>query len=190
MVRMLLGMGPGQATFPELADPHPQVRGAAQFARSLWADDYAPFMEAERAEARESYMSLPQSRYRRRLKGAAAEIYDEKAASRLGRNAAVLARGLNTQAWTFTIIARSISYFCQRVPQRVLQDELDDRRIASQGTCNKILKQMVAVQPPVDFIAQGHVFVMGADQTYCWRGAKKRGAQHRGAGVQGFPFPL
>ena len=181
MVRMLLGMGPGQATF----DPHPEVRGAAKFARLLWADDYAPFMEAELAEARESYMSLPQSRYRRRLKGEAAEIYDEKGASRLCRNAAVLARGFNTQAWTFTVIARSISYFCQKVPQRVLQDGLDDRRIASQGTCNKILKQMVDVQPPVDFIVQGHVFVMGADQTYCWRGAKKRGAQHRGAGVQG-----
>ena len=48
---------------------------------------------------------------------------------------------------------------------------------------------MVAVQPPVDFIVQDHVFVLGADQTYCWQGARKRGAQHRGAAVHDSLFP-
>ena len=91
--------------------PTEKSEGAVQFARLLWADEYAPFMDAERAEAREAYMSLPQSRYHRILKGVTAETYDEKAASRFGRNTAVLARGFQHEGVDFQH-HRSLDIIC------------------------------------------------------------------------------
>ena len=70
---------------------------------------------------------LPQSSYRQRLTAEAAAAYDAKALKRARSAVGMLARVANTRAWTFSVVARSLSWFNQRVPHRVWADACEDR---------------------------------------------------------------
>ena len=164
--------------------PEQRARGIRSFAEALWSSDYVPYLRLEELGCVEVYNALPQSTYRRRLKGEAAEKYDAKALSRVTSAHHQLVRSVNQEAWSFKTVARSLSYLNQRVPKRVWLDNMRDRRLAHWKGCTQVLREMVRVQPAVVWTAHPNVFVMAADATFSWRGCKKRGGGHRGAGAR------
>ena len=152
------------------------------FAKDLWKSDYKPFFAAENAEARLIVDELPQSSYRRRLKGEKAAAYDQKTAGRVRQSQATLARQANTRSWSFSLVARSLSWFNQRVPHRVWNDALAERSVASRPSCLVLLEEMRRTEPVPEWTESPHVFVNGSDQTYCWQGIK--GGKLGGRGKQ------
>ncbi len=66
-----------------------------QYAPLLWATCYVPFFEAETAAASQHATDMPQTTYRKKLKGEAAKKYDKKQARNVGRSLGVLQRVAN-----------------------------------------------------------------------------------------------
>ena len=166
-----------QADFSDVGKP----RKLLDFAPSLWSSDYRPFLQAEDLAAQAALDMLPQSSYRQRLTAEAAAAYDAKALKRARSAVGMLARVANTRAWTFSVVARSLSWFNQRVPHRVWADACEDRYVASRPRCLELLHEMRRVEPQPAWIASPNVFVFAADQTYCWQGCQKRGRARQGA---------
>jgi hypothetical protein len=160
-----------------------QQRTFLSYARDLWRWDYSSLLDEEDVGSRALVGSLPVSTYRQRLnnKPEAAARYDARAVKRARGAMAQLGRVSNNRNWTFSIVARSLSYFNQRVPVRVWRDEQEDRRIASRSHCILLLKEMHRLEPRPQWLPHEHVFVLAADQTYCWQGCKKRGGRRHGA---------
>jgi len=149
------------------------------FARLLWgsADDYRAHLRAEDEAAGGALHALehmPQSSYRRRLKGESAVQYDERAAKRARGAMAQLSRVNNMRCWTFSIVARSLAYFNQRVPHRVWREESADRRLCARTSCSYLLSEMLKVKPQPKWTESPDVAVICADQTYKWQGCRKR----------------
>ena len=125
--------------------------------------------------------ALPQSSYRRRLPPERAAEYDAKALKRARSSVGTMKRIANTRAWCFSVVARSLSWFNQRVPHRVWADACEDHYVASRPRCLALLHEMRRVEPKPEWTASPDVFVFAADQTYCWQGCKKRGRARQGA---------
>ena len=157
-------------------------RGIVSFAVDLWSSCYEKFFAAELAEVEAFAGQLPQSSYRARLKGAKAAAYDKKLANRVRQTSASHRRQTNQQIWTHSLVARSLSWYNQRVPHRIWRDVLEERVIASRPSCLLVLEEMRRVEPQPAWIASPHLFVVGADQTYMWQGCKKRGRGKQKAG--------
>jgi hypothetical protein len=105
-------------------------------ARMLWSSDYTSLLEAEKLEApilweaTAAIYGLQQSSYRRRMTNERLiERYDAKADKQVRDNVAILRRRQNQNVIPFSVLARSISYFNQRVPQRVWADQSRSLRI-------------------------------------------------------------
>jgi len=165
-------------------------RGIVSFAVDLWSSCYEKFFAAELAEVEAFAGQLPQSSYRARLKGAKAAAYDKKLANRVRQTSASHRRQTNQQIWTHSLVARSLSWYNQRVPHRIWRDVLEERVIASRPSCLLVLEEMRRVEPQPAWIASPHLFVVGADQTYMWQGCKKRGRGKQKAGEPPSPPPL
>jgi hypothetical protein len=95
-------------------------------ARKLWADDYTTHLEFELKERPELTMSVVElycaqmSTYRARLSDSRLiERYDLKTKISVRDTVAVLRRRRNQFDIPFSVDARSLSYFNQRVPRRV-----------------------------------------------------------------------
>ena len=154
----------------------------------LWSSDYRPFLRLELEQGsveREALLSLyPQSSYRQQSYRRNPELtagYDRREELRARDLVATARRARNMRDWTFSQLARSGSYFNQRVPHRVWTEESAKRRLASRPTCVRLLRAMVECEPAEDFTLNDYVAVFGADQTYKWQGCSKgKGKRHRG----------
>jgi len=146
------------------------------FAVDLWSDCYAKLFAEEDAAAAEALGPMPQTNYRRGLKGAKAQAYDDRAQKRQRKTIATHVRQANVRHWTFSVVARSLSWFNQRVPHRVWADACAERMIASRPACVYLLEAMKKVEPAPEFVISPWGFVLCADQTYCWQGGASRGS--------------
>lgn len=159
----------------------PKWRKLVDFARDLWASSYEAFFAAEDRERENTAIEpMPQTSYRARLKGAQTVTYDKKVQRRARKASGAEAHSQNMRAWTHSLLARSISWLNQRVPKRVWFDV--ERTVASRSSCLLLLEEMRNVEPLPPWTRSPHVFVVGADQTYMWQGAKKRGRGKQKAG--------
>jgi len=176
-------VSPAPAPHAQVADPLSagKWRKILDFAPAMWSSDYRPFLRIEDPAAQAALDALPQSSYRRRLSAEAAVAYDTKALKRARSAVGMLARVANTRAWTFSVVARSLSWFNQRVPHRVWADACEDRYVASRPRCLALLHEMRRVEPQPAWTHSPNVFVFAADQTYCWQGCQKRGRARQGA---------
>ena len=161
-------------------------RKVLDFATDLWCSDYKPFMQAERARARDVMETLEHNSYRRRLKGEKAAEYDRKQERKLMNSLANFDRACNQQSWTFSQVAKSCSWYNQRVPARVWKDAVANRQVASRDSAHLVFQEMGRVEKPVPFTRSPVVTVCAADQTFMWRGMKKR--QQRFRTKAGAPF--
>lgn len=170
-------------------------------ATRLWAPDFRPLIEAEaleapvlRARVVELY-SHQVSTYRARLKDARLLArYDAKTERMIRDETAVARRRRNQSDIPFSVDARSISYFNQRVPERVWKDNQKGLRIEHRDTCMKVLNAMMEVEPQPGFIVNRTVSVFGCDQCNHWQSAStsKKG-EFRGAerlNSQGMPMHI
>ena len=179
----------------EAAEFHAGVRQSVErWAPLLWTTSttYSGIFENEAAASTLS-IGMRESTYRRRITGEAAEAYDARKDARVRDCAAILRRGHNQRDWSFSVLARSISYFNQRVPAAVWNEECNARRLASRPTCIRLLEAAVACEPPTEYPLQHLVAVFGADQTFKWMGANKNAKGHRGAervDEQGLPIKI
>ena len=155
----------------------PLQRRLRDFARALWSSDYRPILAAEdEAEGGAVHLLgvLEQSSYRRKLHGDKAVRYDARAQKRARGALAQLGRVNNMRRWTFSIVARSLCYFNQRVPHRVWNDLCEDRRVCARSSCKLLLSEMIKVRPEPPWRESPYGSVMITDQTFCWQGCRKR----------------
>jgi hypothetical protein len=170
-------------------------------ARQLWQDDFTPLLELEaketpelRAQVDELY-GAQRSTYRARLKDTRLiERYDIKQVRMVRDATALLRRRRNQLDLPFSVMARSLSWFNQRVPTRVWRDNQRSLRIVHRDSCMKLLDAMLEVEPQPPWLENQYVSVFGVDQNNCWQVAanSKKGA-HRGAErltAQGMPVAI
>jgi hypothetical protein len=107
-------------------------------ARKLWQCDYAPPLHEERLEEPQLWettsllFSAQTSTYRQRMTDERLALkYDAKADKQVRDTVAVLRRRRNIHVVPFSVMARSLSYFNQRVPERVWADQCRGMRIGS-----------------------------------------------------------
>ena len=170
-------------------------------ARALWEVSYDEHLLHEAKEAPELRLQVASvyaaqiSSYRARLKDERlAGRYDLKTDRMVRDTTAQLRRRRNQLDIPFSILARSISYFNQRVPARVWKDQQKALRIVHRDTCMRLLDAMLEVEPAPPWLESQLVAVFGVDQNNCWQAAanSKRG-EHRGAerlNAQGMPISI
>lgn len=172
-----------------------------QRGRDLWSSDYKPLLRREDLEApllREQVVQVYShqvSTYRARLKDPRLTArYDAKTGWLVRDTTAVLRRRRNQNDIPFSIMARSISYFNQRVPTRVWRENQCGLRITHRDTAEKCLDAMLATEPPPPFVVNEHVVIFGMDQCNHWQVAKNtRGGLCRAAerlNVDGMPVHI
>ena len=151
-------------------------RALLDFAPDLWSSDYAPLLKVETDRAARVVQEAEQTAYRRRLKGEKAEAYDSKMVKKVGSALANLDKAINQRNWTFSLIAKSVSWYNQRVPHRIIAGCTSEAQLASRSSCLAVAKEMLrpGIKPALGFTESPHVFVIGTDQTFMWRGHKKR----------------
>jgi hypothetical protein len=109
-------------------------------AKDLWETDYNVLLQREEHEdevlweATSLVFTSQTSTYRQRMKDERlARRYDAKASKQIRDTVAVLRRRRNAHVVPFSIMARSLSYFNQRVPERVWADQCRALRIGMGG---------------------------------------------------------
>jgi hypothetical protein len=170
-------------------------------ARRLWACDYTPHVVQEslehpelRAQVLEVFEKQTSS-WRSRLKDEdAIRRYEDKTERMIRDTVAIARRRRNQLDIPFSVFARSISYFNQRVPTRIWREQLKSMRIVSRNTVMNMLNFMMEVEPKPPFITNPHVAVFGFDQCNHWQAAatSKKG-EFRGAerlNSQGMPISI
>ena len=170
-------------------------------ARALYDNDYRLHLENELKEAPDLVESSVQlyasqtSTYRARLTDERLIArYDEKTATSVRDTVAVLRRRRNQFDIPFSVDARSISYFNQRVPTRIWRDQQRGMRIIHRDGCKALLDAMIEVERKPPFLENPHVCVFGVDQCNVWQASQnsKKG-QFRGAerlNAQGMPVSI
>ena len=83
---------------------------------ALWAPDYTPLFQLELEQNRlavggDKRFALPPSTYRQRLKGRAAERYDQRLEQQERDQLAIALHANNQQHWSYSLLARSVTYF-------------------------------------------------------------------------------
>ena len=148
----------------------------------LMSSNYAGHLALEDAAAAEQRSEVAQffepSTYRARLHGEKLEQYDGRTEDRQRDSIAHLRRAVNQRSWSFSILARSISWMNQRVPHRVWRAEQKAGRMAHRDTCQRVLEACAKLLA-VPFALHRSVAVFGADQTYAWQGMSKTAKNHR-----------
>ena len=126
-----------------------------QRARELWACSFSESLDRERYADPELWLSVAahfagqMSTYRARLTDQRiTEQYDAKAQKQVRDAVAVLRRRRNAHIIPFSTAARSISYFNQRVPERVWRDQQRGLRIGA------LLPPRAIRLPPLSVIAR------------------------------------
>ena len=140
-------------------------RSILVWSKALWSSDYRPLLAAEREAGSSMLLALDTSSYRKRLQGSRAELYDQKAAARAGSITSLMIRATNQQRWPFSTVARSLSFYNQRVPNRVWLEEQSARRLASRESLRLLLREMLKQTPDAEFVVHPNIFVSCADQT-------------------------
>jgi hypothetical protein len=171
-------------------------------ARTLWRGDYDPLLVQESLEQPElrsqvsAVFNAQLNTYRSQLTARNNEDlmrrYDAKTERMIRDTVAVARRRRNQSDIPFSVLARSISDFNQRVPFRVWRDQQKSLRIVSRETVLKLLHVMMEVEPRPPFILNPHVAVFGFDQCNHWQAAATSKKGHfRGAervNSQGMPI--
>jgi hypothetical protein len=126
-------------------------------ASMLWKGDYSPLLIQESFEAPElrsevvGMLAAQKSSYRERLEAPQAERllrrYEEKTERIIRDTVAVARRRRNQLDIPFSVMARSISYFNQRVPQRVWREQQRSLRIIGREATLNMLHFMMEVEP-------------------------------------------
>ena len=182
---------------PVLTPPEEQVAELTEWrlvgtvedwAPVLMSTNYADHLAIEDAAAAEQRSAVAQffrpSSYRARsststgLHGERLQSYDARTADRQRDSVAHLRRAVNQRDWSFSILARSISWFNQRIPHRVWNSEQKAGRVAHRDTCTRLLNACSKLLC-VRFALHRSVAVFGADQTYAWQGMSKTAKHHR-----------
>ena len=168
--------------------------------RMLWSSNYAPLLEKETLEVPELWAQVTDvyagqlSSYRKRLGVDMALKYDAKTAVMVRDTVATLRRRKNKDDIPFSIMARSLSYFNQRVPTRVWREQQKSQRIVHRDTCQKLLDAMLETEPEPPWVINKHVSVFCVDQCNHWQvAATSKKGQHRGAerlDSQGMPIVI
>lgn len=180
------GVQPALEPHEELAVPEIEgwrlVGNVEDWAPVLMSTNYADHLELEDAAAAEQRSAVGQffepSSYRARLHGERLEAYDGRTADRQRDSVAHLRRAVNQRSWSFSTLARSISWMNQRVPKRVWRGETKAGRLAAPDTCKRLL-EAAAKLLLVPFTLHRSVAVFGTDQTYAWQGMSKTAKNHR-----------
>ena len=127
-------------------------------ARKLWGN-YTVNLEAEKLEAPDIWEEVATSlrtrvsSYRRRLKQPRLILHFEAKTDRMIRDeVAVRRRRRNQLDIPFSVDARTMSYFNQRVPTRVWRDQQHGMRILHRDVAMNLLKEMKAIEPGPTFI--------------------------------------
>ena len=157
-------------------------RKLLDFVPALWSANYEPFVTAEIEAAKAAAIPDEPTSYRRQLKGAKADAYDERQTARVADSLAVYRRTQNQRAWSFSIVAKSLSWFNQRVPVRVWRGAQKARSVCSRDACKRIYEAMMQDEPTPAWTPSPHVFVVGFDQTYCWQDCSKISKRRNKAG--------
>ena len=154
-------------------------------AAQLWAPDYQENLLAESMECprlREQVLEVfdqQKSSYRVRLKDKEkVEQYDQKTLRCLRDTAAVMRRRRSMHDIPFSVMARSISYFNQRVPFRVWRDQQRGLRIVARETVQKTLDCMLDVAPKLPWLRNECVSVFCLDQCNHWQASKNSRRGH------------
>ena len=153
------------------------------FVPALFSANYEPFITAEIEATKAAAVPDEPTSYRRQLKGAKADAYDERQTARVAESLAVYKRTQNQRAWSFSIVAKSLSWFNQRVPVRVWPGAQKARAVCSRDACKRIYEAMMQNEPTPAWTASPHVFVLGYDQTYCWQDCSKIAKRRNKAGA-------
>lgn len=170
-------------------------------AQMLWSNDYSYWLAVERSEAPQLWeavglmFSTQTSTYRQRMTNVRlSERYDAKADKQMRDMVAVLRRRRNVHDVPFSVSARSLSYFNQRVPVRVWKDQQQQLRVTHPSTCKKLLDTMKEMEPEPPWIQNQYVAVFAVDQCNHWQVAKDtRKGRFRGAErltAQGMPVTI
>jgi hypothetical protein len=162
------------------------------FAEWLWAPDYTPIFRLEMAVNRQlvnGQVHMQPSSYRARLKGRAAEVYDERRRLQERDQMAIMLHANNQQDWSPSMLSRSVAYWNQ-TSTSVQRIEGRQRRLASRPVTFEFMRMMRDCRPLPAWPRGEHVEFFVADQTYEWVGVKKHGRRstverhdHRGMPV-------
>ena len=119
------------------------VGNVEDWAPVLMSTNYSEHLALEDAAATEQRGAVAElfepSSYRVRLSGENLDRYDRRTADRQRDSVAHLRRSRNQRSWTFSILARTVSWFTQRVPHRVWHGESRAARVASHPTVVRLL---------------------------------------------------
>lgn len=146
----------------------------AQLARLLWTTDYWHIfmLELQQHESIASRVLDTVVAVRTSRQGYVGD--DTAAILRLSSAAAALARENSRKRLPFSIVAKSISWLMQRVPNRIWASERKQRRLVSKQVCIRILDEMTWCRPSPAFAIHNDVAFVYADQTYCMRGTSNK----------------
>ena len=162
---------------PSLLASLPVYLSVAQHARLLWTTGYWMIFMLEIQQFQSVGVSQPLldlfSSIRSSRQGELAE--DGAALLRLSATVAATARERSRQIIPFSIVAKSISWLMQRVPNRVWNAELRLRRLVSKAYAINVLRAALLCRPPPSF--EAHTEEVGfayADQTYIMQGTSSK----------------
>lgn len=154
----------------------------------LWSNDYTVWLQRECEEVpalRASVVEMTTvqvSTWRLRLKEPEAiAAYDHKTERIVRDTTAQMRRRRNMFDIPFSVDARTMSYFNQRVPTRVWLENQAAMRILHRQSAKVVLNAMMEIQPKPPFITNGFVACFCVDQCNHWEASafSKKG-QFRG----------
>lgn len=140
-------------------------------ATRLWACNYTIPLEHELKEHPDLVANVVDmyaaqtSTYRMRLTDDRLKArYDAKTQFCVRDTVAVMRRRRNQFDIPFSVDARSLSYFNQRIATRVWRDNQKGLRIIHRDGCKTLLDAMIEVEPKPPFLLNQFVSVFGVDQ--------------------------
>ena len=147
----------------------PRQLSHAQLARLLWLNDYWPVFLLTLEQF--SDVSQPMAAIVMQLRGRSRGEVDRGTVLRLVASVASLVQGEESKrTLPFPLVAKSISFLMQRVPQRVWRVERKLRQLLSVGVLRSVLPLMVLCKPPPPWEICPFVSFCYVDQTYRQKG--------------------
>ena len=166
-----------ELSVPGLLERLPVYLSVEQHARLLWTTAYWTIFMLEIQQfisvgvaqpLLDLFSSIRSSRQGELVENGAALL-------RLSATVAATARERSRQIIPFSIVAKSISWLMQRVPNRVWNAELRLRRLVSKTYALKVLRAALLCRPPPSFKAHSELVGFAyADQTYIMQGSSSK----------------
>ena len=153
----------------ELLRALPVYLSAAQLARLLWSTSYWTIFMAQLVQHSAVGDAVTDLFNRLRTSRQGDLANDAPALLRLSSMTASMSREMSRKILPFSIVAKSISWLMQRVPDRVWVSERKQRNLVSKSVATNVLDEMLLCRPPPSFEVHSQVGCTYACISLCAR---------------------